>query len=96
MNLFHTFAAHRILINFKNSVKFVFFYKNDRAYYSMFMHTFLHICAYFSALLAKKRAYTGLSELADQNNTVNSSSSGNNRKNVQKNLSSIVIRKEAI
>jgi hypothetical protein len=29
----------------------------------------------------------GLSELADQNNTVNSSSSGNNRKNVQKNLS---------
>jgi ABC-type microcin C transport system permease subunit YejE len=38
-------------------VKFVFFYKNDRAYYSMFMHTFLHICAYFSAFLAKKRAY---------------------------------------
>jgi hypothetical protein len=38
----------------------------------------------------------GLSELADQNNTVNSSSSGNNRKNVQKNLSSIVITKEAI
>jgi hypothetical protein len=29
----------------------------------------------------------GLSELADQNNTVNSSSSGNNKKNVQKNLS---------
>jgi hypothetical protein len=29
----------------------------------------------------------GLPELADQNNTVNSSSSGNNRKNVQKNLS---------
>jgi hypothetical protein len=29
----------------------------------------------------------GLSELADQNNTVNSSSSGKNRKNVQKNLS---------
>jgi hypothetical protein len=29
----------------------------------------------------------GLSELADQNNTVNSSSSGNNRKNVQKNPS---------
>jgi hypothetical protein len=27
-----------------------------------------------------------LPELADQNNTVNSSSSGNNRKNVQKNL----------
>jgi hypothetical protein len=29
----------------------------------------------------------GLSELADQNYTVNSSSSGNNWKNVQKNLS---------
>jgi hypothetical protein len=38
----------------------------------------------------------GLPELADQNNTVNSPSSGNNRKNVQKNLSSIVIRKEAV
>jgi crotonobetainyl-CoA:carnitine CoA-transferase CaiB-like acyl-CoA transferase len=32
------------------------------------------------------RKTQGLSELADQNNTVNSSSSGNNRKNVQKNL----------
>jgi hypothetical protein len=31
----------------------------------------------------------GLSELADQNNTVESSSSGNNRKNVLKNPSSL-------
>jgi hypothetical protein len=31
----------------------------------------------------------GLSELADQNNTVKSSSSGNNRKNILKNPSSL-------
>jgi hypothetical protein len=38
-------------------------------------------------MLNTKFIIQGLSELADQNNTVNSSSSGNNRKNVQKNLS---------
>jgi hypothetical protein len=39
------------------------------------------------AILSRYIIMQGLPELADQNNTVNSSSSGNNRKNVQKNRS---------
>jgi hypothetical protein len=42
-------------------------------------------CENLHCLISRK--IQGLPELADQNNTVNSSSSGNNRKNVQKNLS---------
>jgi hypothetical protein len=41
----------------------------------------------FKETLEMHGANIYLSELTDQNNTVNSSSSGNNRKNVQKNLS---------
>jgi hypothetical protein len=41
----------------------------------------------FNASSSEKNSIQGLPELADQNNTVNSPSFGNNRKNVQKNLS---------
>jgi hypothetical protein len=46
-------------------------------------------CLFISIKTCHKTIIQGLSELADQNNTVKSSSSGNNRKNILKNPSSL-------